>query len=151
METGRARTLVICQEKFEHWLKLPGDIEVKHFNDVSGLDLYRDVRLLIIVGRTAPGPRAMEALAAALSGRQPNLVNGEGFVWYPTIKRGISLLDGRGIETTGDQHPDQLVESRRWQVHEGELIQALGRGRGINLTERNQDITPDGVDARCFP
>jgi hypothetical protein len=36
METGRGRALVICQEKFEQWLKLPDDIEVKHFNDVSG-------------------------------------------------------------------------------------------------------------------
>ena len=150
METGRGRTLVICQEKFEQWLKLPDDIEVKHFNDVSGLDVYKDIRLLVIVGRTAPGPRAMEAQAAALSGRQPTLLNGEGFVWYPPVKRGIRLLDGRGIETTGDQHPDDLVESVRWLVHEGELIQALGRGRGINRTEQ----TPLDVDLlfdTCLP
>jgi hypothetical protein len=142
METGRGRTLVICQQKFEQWLRLPGDIEVKHFNDVSGLDGYKDIRLLVIVGRTAPGPRAMEAQAAALSGRQPVLVAGEGFIWYPTVKRGIRLLDGRGIETTGDWHPDESVESIRWLVHEGELIQALGRGRGINRTEE----TPLDVD-----
>jgi hypothetical protein len=150
METGRGRTLVICQEKFEQWLKLPDDIEVKHFNDVSGLDIYRDIRLLVVVGRTAPGPRAMEALAAALSGRQPTLVNGEGFVWYQSLKCGIRLLDGRGVETTGDQHPDDLVESVRWLVHEGELIQALGRGRGINRTEQ----TPLDVDLlfdTCLP
>jgi hypothetical protein len=150
METGRGRTLVICQEKFEQWLKLPDDIEVAHFNDISGLDVHRNIRLLIIVGRTAPGPRAMEAQAAALSGRQPTLVNGEGFVWYPPVKRGIRLLDGRGVETTGDQHPDELVEPVRWLVHEGELIQALGRGRGINRTEQ----TPLDVDLlfdTCLP
>ena len=150
METGRGRALVICQEKFEQWLKLPDDIEVKHFNDVSGLDAYRDIRLLVIIGRTAPGPRAMEAQAAALSGRQPRLVNGEGFVWYHPVKRGIRLLDSRGVETTGDQHPDDLVESVRWLVHEGELIQALGRGRGINRTEQ----TPLDVDLlfdTCLP
>jgi putative DNA primase/helicase len=150
METGRGRALVICQEKFEQWLKLPDDIEVKHFNDVSGLDVYRDIGLLVIVGRTAPGPRAMEAQAAALSGRQPRLVNGEGFVWYHPVKRGIRLLDSRGVETTGDQHPDDLVESVRWLVHEGELIQALGRGRGINRTEQ----TPLDVDLlfdTCLP
>jgi hypothetical protein len=136
METGRGRSLVICQEKYEQWLKLPDDIEVEHFNDISGLDAYKDIRLLILVGRTAPGPRAMEALAAALSGRQPMLVNGKGFVWYPRIKRGIRLLDGRGIETTGDQHPDEFVECIRRLVHEGELLQAFGRGRGVNRTEQ---------------
>ena len=150
IETGRGRSLVICQEKFEQWLKLPDDIEVKHFNDISGLDVYSDIRLLVVVGRTAPGPRAMEAQAAALSGRQPTLVNGEGFVWYQSVKRGIRLFDDRGIETTGDQHPDDFVESVRWLVHEGELIQALGRGRGINRTEQ----TPLDVDLlfdTCLP
>jgi hypothetical protein len=150
METGRRRSLVICQEKFEQRLKLPDNIEVKHFNDVSGLDVYKDIRLLILVGRTAPGPRAMEALAAALSGRQPMLVNGKGFVWYQLIKRGIMLLDGRGVETTGDQHPDKFVECIRWLVHEGELVQALGRGRGVNRTKQ----TPLNVDLlfdTCLP
>ena len=58
IETGRQATLVICQQKVERWLKdkLPDGIAVAHFNAISGLDAFKDVRLLIIVGRTIPNP-----------------------------------------------------------------------------------------------
>jgi Bifunctional DNA primase/polymerase, N-terminal/Primase C terminal 2 (PriCT-2) len=140
METGRQSTLIICQMKVDHWLAgsgLPQGITVEHYNDVSGLDDYRDVRLLVLVGRTAPGPGAIETMAAALSGAQPVACSsaGGGFAWYPRVKGGIRLADGRGIETKGDRHPDDFVEAVRWQVHEAELVQAIGRARGINRTE----------------
>ena len=79
IETGRGPSLVICQQKVEEYLRkcgLPESIELAHYNDIAGLDDFKAVRLLMLIGRTAPGPRAMEALAAALSGRQPVLVDG---------------------------------------------------------------------------
>jgi putative DNA primase/helicase len=139
LETGRQQTLVICQEEVERWLKasgLPTNISIEHYNNVSGVDDYRDVRLELLIGRTAPGPRAMEILAGALSGRQPIAcaAGGNGFVWYPAAKPApaIALRDGRGIKTKGDLHPDAFAEAVRWLVHEGELLQALGRARPIN-------------------
>jgi putative DNA primase/helicase len=135
---NRPRTLVICQQKVEVWLKqrLPDDISVEHYNNITGLDDYRDVRLMLLIGRTAPGPQAMEALAAALTGRcpVPATANDNGFRWYDEIQRGIRLRDGSGIATKGDQHPDPEVEAIRLQIHEAELVQALGRGRGVNRT-----------------
>jgi hypothetical protein len=84
IELGGAAALVVCQQKLEEYLKqmkLPGNIKVEHYNDISGLDDYKDVRLLILIGRTAPGPQAMEAMAAALSGVQPVLAQPKnGFV-----------------------------------------------------------------------
>jgi putative DNA primase/helicase len=155
IETGRQSTLVICQQKVESYLrscKLPENVEIAHYNDIAGLDDFKHVRLLILIGRTAPGPRAMETLAAALSGAQPKLapLGANGFSWYPRTQRGIRLRDGRGIKTTGDQHPDAFVESIRWLVHEGELMQALGRARGINRTS----ATPLDIDLlfdTCLP
>ena len=47
-----------------------------------------------------------------------------------------------GVATKGDKHPDPFVEAVRWQIHEGELMQALGRARGINRT----DETPLDID-----
>ena len=140
-ETGCGATLVICQMKVEEYLKdkLPKGIAIEHYNDVAGLDVYKDVRLLILIGRTAPGPKAMETLAGALSGKQPKLVKPgpDGYTGYPRIKHGIKLQDGSGRATYGDQHPDAFTEAIRWQVHEGELLQAIGRARAINRTPEN--------------
>ena len=153
IETGRQSTLVICQMKVDQWLtgsELPDGITVEHYNDVTGIDDYRDVRLLVLVGRTAPGPAAVEAQAAALSGAEPVACPPARFAWYPKVKRGIRLADGSGIETQGDQHPDPFVEAVRWQVHEAELVQAVGRARGINRTAS----TPLDIDLlfdSCLP
>lgn len=141
-ETGRQRSLVVSQEKVEAWMqdKLPENVELEHFNNIAGLDEFKDVRLEVLIGRTMPGPTALEALAAALSGRQPQLIasNPKGYGWYPQVKRGIRLVNGKGVAVDRcDQHPDAFVESIRWQICEGELIQALGRARGINRTAEN--------------
>lgn len=151
-ETGRQKSLVVCQKHVEDYFrgKLPHNIHIEHFNDIAGLDDYKDVRLQILVGRTAPA--AMEIYAAALSGAQPVALtpNAKNFVWFDQAKRGIRLIDGSGVETTCDQHPDPMVEGVRWQIHEGELIQALGRARGVNRTAE----TPLDVDLlfdSCLP
>lgn len=147
IETDCAPTLVICQMKVEKvWRQrgMPDNVTIMHYNDIAGIDDFKDVRLLILIGRTAPGPRAMEDIAGALFGQAP-IAAGEsdkGFVWYDSIQRGIRLPDGSGIAAKGDVHPDPRVEAIRWQIHEGELIQALGRGRGVNRTAE----TPLDVD-----
>jgi len=141
LEFNRPRTLVMCQEKPEEWLKrrLPDDIAVEHYKNITGKDDYRDVRLMLLIGRTAPGPATTETIAAALTGKCPVLatVNGNSFRWFDTVQRGIRLRDGSGIATRGDQHADPEAEAVRWQIHEAELVQALGRGRGINRTAAN--------------
>ena len=142
LELNRPITLVICQQKVEEWLKvsnLPEDIIIEHYNNITGLDHFKDVRLMLLMGRTAPGPAAPETLMAALTGKCPVLAtgNGNGFRWYDQIQRGIRLRDGSGIATKGDQHPDPEVEAIRYQIHEAELVQALGRARGINRSPVN--------------
>jgi bifunctional DNA primase/polymerase-like protein len=139
-ETGKQKTLVICQQKVERWLKrrgLPTGIDVEHYNALSGLDDYRDVRLQILIGRTAPGPATIEMLAATLNGQQPTACKPArpgAFAWYQPIERGIKLRDGRMIKTDGDLHPDAVAEPVRWHICEGELVQALGRSRALNRT-----------------
>ncbi len=56
--------------------------------------------------------------------------------------RGIRLKGGGGGGVNGDQHPDPLAEAVRMQVCEGELTQAIGRGRGVNRTK----ATPLDID-----
>jgi hypothetical protein len=174
IETGRQPTLVICQMDYETWLKpdererkeqlkalgqeeyekwmrmrsLPDNITVEHFNNIAGLDDYKDVRLLILIGRVIPGPEVVETYAAVLTGAEPKkLPHG---TWYRKVRRGIRLPSGSGVAVDCDEHPDKMAEMVRFQLCECELLQALGRGRGINRTsETPLDI--DIVADVCLP
>jgi hypothetical protein len=141
IETGKQPTLVICQMKVEKWLegKLPEGISLAHYNAIAGLDQYKDVRLLILVGRPQPGPDAVETIAGMLSGSMPVTVTGgsNGFNWYDQVRRGIRLQDGSGVAVDGDQHPDPFAESVRQLITEAELVQALGRARAVNRSVRS--------------
>jgi hypothetical protein len=136
IETGKQSSLVVCQMKVERWLegKLPDGISLAHYNAIAGLDQYKDVRLLILVGRPQPGPDAVETIAGMLSGSRPVTLTGgsNGFNWYRQVRRGIRLKDGSGVAVDGDQHPDPFAESVRQLITEAELVQALGRARAVN-------------------
>ena len=51
---------------------------------------------------------------------------------------------------SGDQHPDPFVEMIRWQGHEGGLIQADGRARGVNRTVETP-FNDDWLFDTCLP
>ena len=147
LEFGGKPILVVAQKALAEWLKasgLPPAIAVEHFNNISGLDDYRDVRLLITVGRTLPNVFDVEALAGALTGFDPvkTAQPAAGPRWFDRITRGIRLKDGTGYAVKGDVHPDPMAEAIRWQICEGELVQAIGRARGVNRTT----ATPLTVD-----
>jgi putative DNA primase/helicase len=154
IELGRPPTLVICQAVPEKWLRergLPPEISLAHYNDIAGLDDYKHVRLLILVGRTQPGPAAVELLAGALTGRQSDAVgNGGAFAWYPRVTRGIRVADGSVVAVDGDEHPDPFAELVRQQICEAQLIQAIGRGRGINRTAADP-LDIDLLFDTCLP
>jgi putative DNA primase/helicase len=147
LECGCGETLVVAQKEYADWLRaaaLPDTIHVAHYHAVSGLDRYKDVRLLICVGRTAPTPLVMESAAGALSGEAPETVTGPGDWWYP--RQEVELAPGMVVRV--DRHPDPLVEALRWQACEGGILQAIGRARAINRTAANPvdiDILADVV------
>jgi hypothetical protein len=143
---GRRDTLVICQKKFEVWLRgkgLPANIFIEHYYNISGKDIYKNVALGILVGAPRPGPREIEEIAGALSGewQVPVPKGPTGFIWYPATEPapGIRLIDGgdAGIRTVGDCHPEAMSEMVRWLYTEGELVNAFGRFRSINRTAEN--------------
>jgi len=146
VECGRGQTLVICQKEVRERLadRMPNAIHLEHFNAIAGLDGYRDVRLLITIGRTVPSPFEVEAAAGLLSGIEPvkASIQQNGGTWFDRVERGVRLKSGAGVAVPCDQHPDALAEAVRWQVCEGELIQAIGRGRGVNRTAE----TPLDID-----
>jgi hypothetical protein len=153
VELDRPATLLITQKNAADWMResgLPENIAVEHYNAIAGLDDYKDVRLLIMAGRIQPGPQVVEEIAAVLSAAQPTKIEGQGFVWFGKIERGIELTDGQGIATECDQHPDPFVEALRWQICNGELVQAFGRARAVNR-DASKPLDVDLLLDACLP
>jgi putative DNA primase/helicase len=113
---------------------LPPRVEAVHFNALSGLDRWGDVGGMIVMGRTLPAPRTVELIAMALTGRVPAPNPQDAGWWYPLADQRIRLADGRTAPLSAEAHADPIAEAVRWSICEGELIQAIGRGRGVNRT-----------------
>jgi hypothetical protein len=62
------------------------------------------------------------AVAARLPGR------------YERRETSVLLEDGTAVPAEADRHPDAVAEAIRWQICEGEIVQIVGRGRGVNRT-----------------
>ena len=139
VEAGRCPTLVIAQKDIADWLRaggLPAGLEVAHFNAIAGLDGFKGVRLLIVIGRTMPNVVEVESMSGAITGlegvktAQPE----KGPRWYDRTPLGLRMADGTGHPVDGDRHPDPVAEAVRWQIAEAEVMQAVGRARAVNRT-----------------
>ncbi len=132
--------LVIAQKAAIDALRehgLPRNVAMAHFNALSGMDGWRDVAGLMVLGRTLPAPATVESIAAAVTNRVPATSRGDVAWWYASTERQINLADGGVHGVSGEVHDDLTAEAARWSICEGELIQALGRGRGVNRTADN--------------
>lgn len=127
------KVLVVVQLAIETALRelgpLPPNVELAHHNAVAGRDEWRDVRAVIVVGRTQPGPKAVEALAEQLTGRA--VAPQAAYTRAATVRE---MAGGKAVAAEADQHADPIAEAIRWQIAEGELVQIIGRGRAVNRT-----------------
>lgn len=151
------RVLVIAQQRVIELLRaegLPDTVATCHYNALSGLDHWRDVRLIIDIGRPMPAPVAVEDMSEVLSFSPIERVSR----WYPLRAAHLNMRGsgegpaivtkrGKGTEATpgAPYHPDPLAEAIRWQICEGELLQAIGRGRGVNRDANS----PLQIDVLC--
>ncbi|WP_027442677.1 toprim domain-containing protein [Erythrobacter cryptus] len=113
---------------------LPSRVEAVHFNALSGLDRWGGIGGMVVLGRTLPAPRTVELIATALTGRMPAPNQEDAGWWYPMVERRVRLADDRTAPLATEEHADPIAEAVRWSICEGELIQAMGRGRGVNRT-----------------
>jgi len=132
------RTLVVSNKAIIEALGLPQHIERAHFNAVAGRDIWGNVASVIVVGRPQPSPKDAERIAGALTGKAPQSI---GDKWYPRgdvhrrqkVDGGVRIIPGQA-----DAHPDETVERIRQRIAEGEVMQAIGRGRGVNRTAADE-------------
>lgn len=110
----------------------PG-IDGAWFQNLAGIDRWKDADLIIVVGRPLPGPRDIERMAGALTGEAPISPDGP---WYPTKTDSFRLILDTPTSVSKRSavtlfHPDPTCERLRRLICEGEIEQAIGRGRGI--------------------
>ena len=123
--------LVITYEAIEaEFASRPG-IRTGHFNAIAGLDTFGDVRSLFVVGRPLPDARDLRDMALALTGRAVAVEAGQ------VETRGALMEDGNGAAMNVRAYVDADLEALRVAVTEAEIIQAIGRGRGVNRTADN--------------
>ncbi|MBV8591561.1 MAG: hypothetical protein JO212_16145 [Acetobacteraceae bacterium] len=117
--------LVITYEAIEGRFRVPG-IRTGHFNNIAGLDAFRDVLGLFVIGRPLPDPRELRADALALTGRPIPAETGH------LETRGVLMADGTGVAMKVRVYSDPDLEALRVAITDAEVIQAIGRGRGVN-------------------
>lgn len=106
---------------------MPDNVSVAHWGAVRGLDSFNDVRGLVCVGRWGVAPNDVGRMAAILTGRAIDRLEG----WYPSQAVTLTADDGSARTVDADRHPDPTAEAVRVALVEAELVQAMGRGRGV--------------------
>ena len=124
------RVLVVTHKDCEPAFAGLANVETAHFNAVAGLDVYRDVGALIIIGRPLPSTEGLLPLLGALYEASAK----GGYAW---AEQGLWLRSGRKTGVRVVRHQDPRAEVLRAAICDDEVMQSLGRGRGVNRTASN--------------
>ena len=114
---------------------LPPNVGKLHFGKLRGQDSFKHVAAQVVVSRPLPGPAAVEDMAEIIFGRGVDRLPPGTF--YPKRDVPRVMADGTAREAQTVYHPDPRAEAVRWACCEAELVQAIGRGRGIHRTAAN--------------
>lgn len=127
LRVAPGRSLVITYQSCEAaFADIPG-VETAHYNAIAGIDAWRDVAQIILVGRPLPGTEDLAHLCGGLLGTE--LSGSYGF-----DVRAVRLRDGSHRAIRALVHSEPNGELLRAAICDDELIQAVGRGRGVNRT-----------------
>ncbi len=144
LAAGR-RCVVITNKDLTSMFDGAGEnIEVAHYNAIEGIDRWRNVDVLITIGRPLPSPNEVENMAAALTGKPimlpehpPKRPNGHPQKMIEAT-RPIRLKSG-GEVALEKCRVFELPQADliRQAVTEAAIIQAVGRARGVNRSAVN--------------
>jgi len=107
---------------------VPG-VAIAHFNDLRGVNTYKDRRAGLIIGREEPKAAKIEHMAGAYAATDPEPLKRTGH--YVDATRGRRMRDGTGEAETVKVHPDPRCQAVLEQIREAELAQAVDRLRLI--------------------
>jgi hypothetical protein len=112
----------------------PSGIATMHYGATSGIDIYKDVPSLIIAGRLMLPLTQAENLASILKGEVISTGNSDSM--YPKRSQPI-VTESSEVIIESDYHTDPIVEEVRYSKTEGEIVQAIGRARGLRRNGSN--------------
>ncbi|MFC4669425.1 bifunctional DNA primase/polymerase [Seohaeicola nanhaiensis] len=127
LRVAPGRTLVITYQSAEAAFAGIPNVETAHFNAIAGLDAWCDVAQIILVGRPLPASEDINHLVGGFFGKE--VAGGYGF-----SRRAVHMRDGSSRPVRVIAHGDPAGELLRSAICDDELIQAIGRGRGVNRT-----------------
>ena len=114
---------------------LPRNVEWLHHGAVSGIDSFREVSRIVVVGRQAPAPSAVQACAEALTGAACTRLPDRQ--WYQRIDAVHELADGRLVGAERDHHPDSIAEAFRRRIT---VLEHHRRGLATGDSQRSERL-----------
>jgi hypothetical protein len=110
-------------------LTCPDAGDFAHFGALRGVDRYKDMDAIVVIGRNQPRVEDLEDIAASLWWDAPGKLSLTGELTEEI--RGYRLREGHyGVQTT--VHPDPRVQRVLEQIRERETLQAIDRLRLIH-------------------
>jgi hypothetical protein len=139
--------LVVCQKEIRNGLEalgLPSNVSIEHYNNLRGLNAYKNVACAIVIGRAMPRNALLEVMTEALHYDNPDV--GVIEQSYGNVSKAtVSLSLGATHDTErpvakilAESHPDKRVQAMRRQLVDAEVQQAIMRLRLFDRTEDNK-------------
>lgn len=117
-------------------MNLPSSVSTLHYMATSGLDMYKNVPCLLIVGRNEVPILLAEHQASLMRQKVITSIITDVQKWYTEIDKEIRCK-GSDFLVQATFHPDDIAEDIRYTVNEAQLIQAIGRARAVRRNSSN--------------
>ena len=120
--------LIVCQLKLSEKLQALGAIPrvaFAHYNNLRGIDIYKTVAKVMLIGRLQPRASALARMASALFNRHIEVSEYLKTVEQQTDKR------GKTVELTHWRAQDEDAEMLRQYICILEILQDIERGRSV--------------------
>jgi putative DNA primase/helicase len=110
--------------------RLP-DVTVRYHGGTVGDDDFGNVEVVLVYGGAFPKPKDVRRLASAEAGRiMPHA--------KPVRTSAVALLaDGTGVRFDRLAYVDETMQAVHQGIYDASIIQAIGRGRGLNRPAAN--------------
>jgi len=145
---GDKLTLVVTYKVLEETIadKLPDNIKCEHFNNLRGLDAYKDYEQVIVIGRNQPHENAItdEARCLYLDSDEP--INSESIFGEQVL----TAKNGETYKANNLNFMDQRVQDVLLRYRECEVMQAIDRLRLIHTKSEKHIHILNQLDLSSF-